>query len=96
MRSFYRDNAHSATSVVDFNLPAMNGGKPKLSLGGSLFLSAGTRPTSYYEPLGRFSIPLHKTVQWFAEWRYYGLAETFYAYEGFRTHLFTTGLRISR
>jgi hypothetical protein len=96
MRSYYSDNAHSATSVVDFNLPAMNGGKPKISLGGSLFLSAGTRPTNYYEPLGRFSIPLHKTVQWFAEWRYYGLAETFYAYEGFRTHLFTSGLRISR
>ncbi len=96
VRSFYRDNAHSATSVVDFNLPQMHGGKPKISLGGSLYLSGGTRPTNYYEPLGRFSIPLHKTVQWFAEWRYYGLAETFYAYEGFRTHLFTTGLRIAR
>jgi hypothetical protein len=96
VRSFYRDNAHSATSVVDLNLPQMNGGKPKISLGGSMYLSAGTRPTNYYEPLGRFSLPLHKTVQWFAEWRWYGLAETFYAYEGFRTHVFTTGLKIAR
>ncbi len=95
-RSFYRDNAHSATSVMDFNLPEMNGAKPKLSVGGSLYLSSGTRPTDYYEPLGRFSLPVHKTVHWFAEWRYYGLAETFYAYEGFRTHLFTTGLRIAK
>jgi hypothetical protein len=95
-RSFYRDNAHTATSVVDFNLPEMNGAKPKISVGGSLYISSGTRPADYYEPLGRFSLPLHKTVHWFAEWRYYGLAQTFYAYEGFRTHLFTTGLRIAR
>jgi hypothetical protein len=95
-RSFYRDNAHSALSVIDFNLPQMNGAKPKISVGGSMYLSSGTRPANYYEPLGRFSIPLHKTVQWFAEWRYYGMAETFYAYEGFRTHLFTTGLRIGK
>lgn len=95
-RSFYRDNAHTATSVVDFNLPEMNGAKPKISAGGSLYVSSGTRPADYYEPLGRFLLPLHKTVHWFAEWRYYGLAQTFYAYEGFRTHLFTTGLRIAR
>ncbi len=95
-RSFYRDNAHSATSLVDFNLPEMNGAKPKISVGGSFYLSSGTRPTDYYEPTGRFSIPLHKLVAWFAEWRYYGLAETFYAYEGFRTHLFTMGLKIGQ
>jgi len=94
-RSFYRDNDHSATSLVDLKLPQMNGSQPKISFGGSLFRSAGTRPTNYYEPVGRLSIPLHASVAWFAEWRYYGLGEVFYAYEGFRTHLFTTGLRIA-
>lgn len=32
----------------------------------------------------------------FAEWRYYGYGEAFYLYEGFRTHLLTAGLRLTR
>jgi hypothetical protein len=95
-RSFYRDNAHSVLSVLDLNLPEVNGATPKISLGGSMFLSSGTRPTKYYQPLGRFSVPVHKQVQWFTEWRWYGLSEMFYLYEGFRTHLFVTGLRLGR
>jgi hypothetical protein len=95
-RSFYRDNAHSANSVLDINLPAVNGSAPKISLGGALFVSAGTRPTNYYQPLGRLSFPLHKRVQWYAEWRYYGLSEPFYLYEGFCTHLYITGLRLTK
>jgi hypothetical protein len=41
-------------------------------------------------------IPMGKKVTWFAEWRYYGYGEALYLYEGFRTHLVTAGLRITR
>lgn len=94
-RSFYREDAHAATGVLDLNLPAMPQGSAKISLGGSLFISSGSRPSRYYQPLGRLSIPLHRRVSWFAEWRWYGFAEPFYLFEGFRTHHFMTGLHLA-
>ena len=96
-RSFYRDNAHTGDLMADFTLPSYGGGlAPKLSFGGAFFKSAGSRPTSYYQPVGRFSVPLQKHVAVVAEWRYYGYNELFYQYEAFRAHLFTTGLRLTR
>ena len=47
--SSYRDNAHTATSAIDFMLPRLKDGK--LTAGGSLFISRGSRPTRYYQPL---------------------------------------------
>jgi hypothetical protein len=35
-------------------------------------------------------------VSWISEWRYYGFGEAFYTYESFRTHIISTGLRLSR
>jgi hypothetical protein len=77
-------------------LPAHGSMQPKLSLGGSLFDSGGTRPTRYYQPFGKFLIPVGKHVQWNAEWRWYGLTQQTYLYEGFRSFQFTTGFRLSR
>jgi hypothetical protein len=94
--SVYRDNAHTATSMIDIVLPAVGGVAAKLSAGGSLFISAGSRSSRYYQPLGRLSLPLHKHVQWNTEWRYYGYGEPMYLYEGFRTHTFMTGFRLSQ
>jgi hypothetical protein len=31
-----------------------------------------------------------------SEWRYYGFDETFYLFQGFRTQMVSTGVRISR
>jgi hypothetical protein len=90
--SDYRDNAHIVTGNVDVALP----GNAKLSVGGSMFLSSGSQPTNYYEPLGRFSVPIGKHVAWNTEWRWYGFGDTFYGYEGFRTHMVTTGIRVTR
>jgi len=59
-------------------------------------VSSGTRATSYYQPLGRFSLPVHKHVQWNTEWRWYGFGETAYLYEGFRAHLFMTGVKLTK
>jgi hypothetical protein len=50
----YRENAHTATSTIDIALPGYAGLTPKLTAGGSLFISSGSRPSRYYQPLGRF------------------------------------------
>jgi hypothetical protein len=89
--SIYRDNAHTATSAVDFAA-----GRGKFTLGGSVFISSGSRPTRYYQPLARVSWPIVPHVSWNSEWRYYGFGEQFYQFEGFRTHLIMTGLRLTR
>ena len=61
-----------------------------------MFISSGSRPTSYCQPLLRLALPLHKHISWNTEWQYYGFGEQFYLYEGFRTHAFTTGLKVTR
>ncbi len=92
--SSYRDTAHQATAAMDIVLPRLTGAK--LTVGGSMFISHGSRPTQYYEPLARLSIPLYKNVTWNTEWQYYGFGEPFYYFEGFRTHVFMTGVRLTR
>ena len=95
-RSFYRDNAHSIHALVDLTPPAYHGLKPKVSAGGMFFLSSGSRPTNYFQPLGRVTIPVCKGVDWVSEWTYHGYGEAFYTYEGFRAHLITTGIRMTK
>jgi hypothetical protein len=94
--SYYRENAHTASSTIDIALPGYAGLTPKLTAGGSLFISSGSRPSHYYQPLMRLSLPLQKHVYWNTEWQYYGYGEQFYLYEGFRAHVFMTGLRLTR
>ena len=91
-RSFFRDNGHTATTVADIVSPGKMG--PRLSVGGSFFLSNGSRPTSFYQPLGRFLIPFHRRINWYSEWRWFGYQDEFYGYSGFRTHHFVTGFRL--
>jgi len=92
----YRDNSHVATTLIDVALPGYGGMVPKAAFGGSLFVSSGSRPSSFYQPLARLNIPFTKHLSWNSEWRYYGFGEQFYMYEGFRAHIFMTGLRVSR
>jgi hypothetical protein len=94
--SSYRDNAHIASATLNLALPVSRGLTPTMALGGSLFISSGSRPTTYYQPLARLSVPLNKHMSWRSEWRWYGLGEDFYVYEGFRAHTVTTGLRLTR
>jgi hypothetical protein len=94
--SRYRDNSHTATALFNLNLPRVSRLAPKLTAGGSFFVSSGSRPSSYYQPIAKLWLPLSKNLNWFTEWRYYGYGEAFYLYEGFRTHLVTTGLRLTR
>jgi hypothetical protein len=93
-RSFYQDNAHLASAMLDVAVPGAR--SPRFGIGGALAVTSGSRPTRYYQPTGRFAIPVHRHVQVTGEWRWYGFGEEFYRFEGFRTHLFTAGLRIVR
>lgn len=92
--SIYRENGHSATAALNVSLPGFEAAK--LTVGGSLYVSAGTRSTQYYQPLARLSLPLHKNVYWNTQWEYYGYGEQLYLFEGFRTHVFETGLRVTK
>ena len=95
-RSLYVDNAHTASAVVDLKFPSYAGMTPTMSFGGSLFRSSGSRPSRFYQPLVRLAVPLQKHVYWTTEWRWYGFGEQFYLFEGFRSHLLMTGLRLTR
>jgi hypothetical protein len=94
--SSYRDNAHTATAAIDLTPPAHRRFAPKLTLGGSLFLSSGSGPSRYYQPLLRLSLPIVNHVNWFTEWQYHELGEAFYLYEGFHTHIFNAGFRFTK
>jgi hypothetical protein len=91
--SSYRERAHTGTALADLTLPRLGG---KVSAGGSLFVLTGTRPTRYYQPIARLSIPVQKHVYWNTEWQYHGFGEELFRYEGFRTHVFMTGVRLTR
>lgn len=94
--SLYRDDAHIGTALFTWKLPSHGPLAPKLTAGGSFIVSSGSRATNYYQPLATLWLPMGKHMNWFTEWRYYGYGEALYLYEGFRTHLVTTGLRYSR
>ncbi len=95
-RSLYRDNAHSIQGMFDLRLSKKLGPEARLSAGGSFFISSGSRPTNYFIPEGKLVLPMRYGLAWVSEWTYYGYAESFYFYEGFRTHLITTGVRYTR
>jgi hypothetical protein len=94
--SRYRDDAHTGTLLFDLAWPHGKRFAPKLSAGGSFFISSGSQPTSYYQPTAKLWVPLTKSATWFSEWRYYGYGDAFLLYQGFRTHLVTTGVRFTR
>jgi hypothetical protein len=94
--SNYSENAHTATALFNLNLGHWGVVAPKLTAGGSLFISNGSLPTSYYQPMAKLWVPISKRVQAFAEWWFYGYGEAFYSYQGFGTHLAAIGLRYAR
>jgi hypothetical protein len=95
-RSFYRDNSHAITALFDLNLPGWLHYRTKLTAGGSAFVSSGSNPTRFYQPVAKMTVALAKNIAWISEWRYYGFDESFYLYQGFRTQIVTTGVRLSR
>jgi len=93
-RSFYRDNAHIITGLVTWNMAAGWTWQPQLSFGGSAFISSGSRPTDFYQPVVKLRAPVAPHVDLIAEYRYYQVSQAFYAFEGFRNHQGIVGIRI--
>ena len=85
--SIYRENAHSLSALATIKW---------VTLGGTLFISNGSRPTNYYQPLARLTVPIRKHVDWISEWRWYSMSELFYTFENFQSNQFMTSLRLSR
>jgi hypothetical protein len=92
-QSLYRENAHQASGQLELVLPKINGRAGRVTLGGALYSGSGSRPTHFYQPLAKLSLPVAKRADWVSEWRWYGFDEPFYLYEAFRTTLLTTGFR---
>jgi len=84
--SIYRENGHTGTALVTIKW---------FSFGGSFFISSGSRPTSYYQPMVRVSVPVYKHMQWNAEWRYYGYNESYYSFENFRSNQLMASIRFT-
>ncbi|HLH01063.1 MAG TPA: hypothetical protein VKX49_32465 [Bryobacteraceae bacterium] len=85
--SIYRENGHSISALASVKW---------LTFGGSAFISSGSRPTTYYQPLARLTVPIQKHVQWISEWRWYSMSELFYVFENFQSNQFMTSVRLSR
>ncbi|MBK5294651.1 MAG: hypothetical protein JJE04_23590 [Acidobacteriia bacterium] len=94
VQSLYRDNAHTATALLRV-APSKGKFNPYAELGGALFVSSGSRPTDYWQPLGRLHCPVTKSVTLYAEWRWYGMSQPLFVMEGFRTHQLIIGLRLN-
>lgn len=93
--SHYRDDGHMVTALVDIHPRGTAPHVPYLAIGGSLFQSGGTRPANYYQPLARLSVPVSTMVEFYGEWKWYGMTESLYLYEGFRVHTGVIGLRVT-
>lgn len=94
VRSYYQDYAHTGTLMADLRLPFSKGYSGRLTFGGSFVTTGGTRPADYYQPQGRLHLPVTPKLEFFSEWRYYGMSQAIYHYEGFRAHTFTGGVRL--
>jgi hypothetical protein len=93
-QSLYRENAHQASGQLEVVLPKIQSrAAGRLTMGGALFYGSGSRPTHFYQPLIKLSLPVVKRADWVSEWRWYGFDEPFYPYEGFHATLLTTGFR---
>ena len=94
--SVFTENCHRISGMFNANIKGPGKRTMTFEVGGSAVLTAGTNPTTYYQPTAKFAAPLTKNVAAFGEWRYYGFGEVFYEYQSFRAHLATVGLRYSR
>ncbi len=94
--SVFGENCHRMSGMLNLNVTAPHKRTLTLEAGGSAILTAGSNPTSYYQPTAKLTASVSKNVAFFGEWRYYGFGEVFYQYQSFRTHLMTVGLRFTR
>jgi hypothetical protein len=85
-RSDFVENANTGTFLFSLKPGASHKRQPALSVGGSLYASTGSRPTRYYQPRARVSVPMHTRVHWNVEWRCYSMTGSAYPVENFASH----------
>jgi len=90
--SLYADNAHTGTLLAEVTPSGAHA--PRFTAGGSFVATSGSRPSRYWQPLGRVAIPLNNRWQVYSEWRWYGFRQPFDSVEGFRTHEILSGFRL--
>lgn len=93
--SAYRDKGHSGSLSLVVPVAGSGALRPRLRAGASFFVSSGSRPARYYQPIGGLSLPINKYLECGAEWRWYGFNQPLYLYEGFRVHQLLTTLRLT-
>ncbi len=86
--SNFREAGNSGTLLVRI--------QPYFSFGGTLYVNNGSRPTRYYLPQARFSLPLSKQVSANAEWRWFSFGESLYRFESFGSHQLLLSLTMRR
>jgi hypothetical protein len=94
--SRYRDRSNTGTLLADVGLPEFQGLRGRITAGGSIFKSEGSRPTNYYQPIARIAVPIQRHVQLSAEYRWYGFTQPIYLFEGFRNHQLMFAVRLVR
>jgi hypothetical protein len=95
-RLWFRENANSGTLVFRLQPGGWKKHQPGLHLGGSLYASNGSRPTRYYQPFARATLPLASSVMVNGEWRWYSMTEALYPVENFASHQFIVSLTLLR
>ena len=95
-RSQFREAANSGTVFLRLQPSAWKPHQPGLSLGGTLYVNNGSRPTRYYVPQARVTLPVSNDLGVNAEWRWYSLSESLYPFENFASHQFLLSLTIRR
>lgn len=95
-RSAFRETGNAGTVFVRIEQGAWNRHQPGVSVGGTVYVNEGSRPTRYYVPQARVTLPLSRLIRANAEWRWYGFGQSLYSFESFASHQMTVSLEIRK
>jgi hypothetical protein len=93
-RSSFREAGNAGTLLVRLQPAGWHAHPPGLSAGGTLYVNNGSRPTRYYVPQVRLTLPLYRHASANAEWRWYSMTERLYRFENFASHQLLVSLTI--
>jgi hypothetical protein len=95
-RLWFRESANAGTLAFRLAPGGRHKRQPGVHLGGTLYASTGSRPTRYYQPFARATIPLADQVQVNGEWRWYSMTQAVWPVENFASHQFIVSLTLLR
>lgn len=92
--STYDEDGNVGVLMVETPLWRTGTHTPRLTFGGSLWKSDGTRDVNYYRPEAKLWLPITRWAEFHLDWQWYGFSEPMFPFEDFRAHSFVTALRI--